>query len=105
MSLTGIEAMYARPSFSPVWITITVVIVLRHLGVLALVAGRTTNARPRGFRKKSLLARAFLKHHRYSKLRTSTERPRDRRRSGQACDSYRRNIDLYLTKKDFFKWE
>ena len=61
MSLTGIEAMYARPSFSPVWITITVVIVLRHVDVLALGVGRTTRARPCSFR--CLPARAFLKHH------------------------------------------
>jgi hypothetical protein len=44
MSLTGIEAMYAQPSFPPVWITMTVVIVLCHLGVLGLVPDGTTKA-------------------------------------------------------------
>jgi hypothetical protein len=43
----------------------------RHLGVLRLVAGGTTNARPCNSRKRCLLARAFLKHHQYSNLRSA----------------------------------
>ena len=101
MSLTGIEAMYARPSFSPVWITITVVIVLRHLGVLALVAGRTTNARPGSGRRAFLLA-LFLSIIDTPNYEPAPSDPETAVDQGRHVISYRRNIDLYLTKMDFF---
>ena len=75
---------------------------LRHLGVLGLVAGRTTNARPCSFRKSAFWLVLFLSIIDTPNYAIVTPAPSAAETAviKAARDPYR-NIDLYLRKWTF----